>query len=65
MKGMFAGRMVVLLALAFVAAGCSRAGDEEQEVASAECDKACLEDIAAQYRAAYLAQMRAAASKGS
>ncbi len=55
MKGIFGGRMIVLSALALAAVGCSRAGDPEQEIASGECDKACLEDVAAEYRAAYLA----------
>jgi hypothetical protein len=55
MNGMFGGRLVVLSALALVAGGCSQQEGAEQEAASADCDKACLEGVAAQYRAAYLA----------
>src|SRR5690606_4780020 len=55
MKGMFGGRMIALSVLAIVASGCSRAESAGQEAAAVDCDKACLEDIAAQYRAAYLA----------
>jgi hypothetical protein len=52
---MFGGRLAALSALALVAGGCSEQEGAEQQAASAHCDKACLEGVAAQYRAAYLA----------
>ncbi|HSJ78458.1 MAG TPA: hypothetical protein VK913_06960, partial [Erythrobacter sp.] len=55
MKGMFGGRMIALVALFLMAGGCSQQEGAGDEAASADCDKACLEGIAAEYRMAYLA----------
>ena len=55
MNGMFGRRMVALAVLALVAGGYSQLEAAGRGVASADCDKACLEGVAAQYRAAYLA----------
>lgn len=55
MKGMFGGRAIALLGFVLLAGGCSQQDGVGNEAGVADCDKACLEGIAAEYRAAYLA----------
>jgi hypothetical protein len=48
--------LAALGALALLLGGCVREGEPEDDtIAIADCDKACLEDVAVRYRAAYLA----------